>query len=127
MVIEHEHTATSRWVGIVGVAVLLAGGTVAGGERVDAIVRPKVTTAPATVRVTVRLERTSHDRSLTVAIDSGTFYRSSSRSLEGDREPRVHEFEFIDLPPGSYDVTCLVQTDNGENPTERSTVFVNSP
>src|SRR5262245_61927615 len=96
------------------VIALIVASSAGARESLVADVSPKVSMAPATVRVMVKIEPQAHDRSLTVEIDAPNFYRSSTRPLEGELAAHVHEFVFTGLPSGSYEVTCTLTTDVGQ-------------
>ena len=84
-----------------------------GGEQMTMTVTPRQGFAPSPLRIRVHIEPSAENRSLTIATDSGEFYRSSEIPLEGDRAPRTIELEFRDVPEGEYDVVCIVKDGAG--------------
>jgi hypothetical protein len=86
---------------------------VAGGDRIAIKVSPAQALAPSMLRVLVRIEPDVENRSLTVSVDSGDFYRSSEIQLDGDRAPKSFELQFPSLPEGEYDVVGVVKDNVG--------------
>jgi len=86
---------------------------VAGGDRMTMKVSPAQAFAPSLLRVRVRIEPEADNRSLTVTVDSGEFYRSSEMPLDGDRAPKTIQLEFPGLPEGDYDVVGIVKDSAG--------------
>jgi hypothetical protein len=74
------------------------------GTALTAHVYPRVSRAPAIVRVLVRVEPAAGNRALQIVIDSDTYYRSSTIELSGEDAPRLHTMEFRHVPVGVHDV-----------------------
>jgi hypothetical protein len=70
----------------------------------SAHVYPRVSRAPAIVRVLVRVEPAPGNRALQIVIDSDSYYRSSTIELSGEDAPRAHTMEFRHVPVGVHDV-----------------------
>ena len=87
-------------------------------ERMVLRVSPAVAFAPANLVVRATIPANEQNRSVQIVAESDTFYRSSEIQLEGDRAPRISQFEFRSLPPGTYDVRATLLGTRGE---ERST------
>lgn len=93
--------------------VLLLSGT----ARSDAIeheklvlrVTPQVSNAPGTVVVQATVMKAAGNRSLSLEVDSGTFFRRSDIQLDGDRAPLITEVRLNDLPQGEYTVTAVLR------------------
>ena len=65
--------------------------------------------------MTATSERHAANREITIEAESGGFFRSSSRSLEGAAAARTHTRVFEGLPAGKYEVTAtLARTDGTE-------------
>jgi len=103
------------------VAALLAviTGSAGASERLSIRVSPSVSFAPANLVVRTTVEADSANRSIEIIAESDDFYRSSEIPLDGDRAPRVTQFEFIGLPSGTYAVRAVLWG-AGDNP--RATV-----
>lgn len=63
---------------------------------------------PATMPFVVSVRPEADNRMLRVEADGDLMYRSSDVPLEGDREKRLHNFEFRGLPRGSYILRAMV-------------------
>jgi len=80
--------------------------------RID--VSPRVSTAPAAVRVRAFVTPDAANRALEVIADSDSFYRSSLVPLDGANAALITETVFRDLPGGEYQVSvALVAADGG--------------
>jgi hypothetical protein len=82
-------------------------------QPIRVIVSPRMAQAPAAVLVQVLLQPADENRGLEIAIDSGTYYRSSSIELSGAEAPRVHSVQFRSLPSGMYDVQVVLTGPGG--------------
>jgi hypothetical protein len=91
-------------------------------DPISISVVPSACVAPCSVRVAVRVFPDQTNRSLTIAAESIAFYRSSTRPLEGDHGPRLHELILHEIPAGLYDVRATVTRSNG-SPQQYSTRF----
>jgi len=97
-------------------AVLLLISTSAEADRRVANIRvtPATSFEPANVLLQVAVERNADNRLLTVSVDSGSFYWSSQRQLEGQDGPYLSVFVCRELPAGTYDVQASVIGDDGK-------------
>jgi hypothetical protein len=84
------------------------------GERIVMKVSPAVAFAPANLIVRATIEADADNRSVEVVADSADFYRSSQIQLEGDKAPRISQFEFRSLPPGTYEVRAMLIGADGQ-------------
>ena len=73
-----------------------------GKEKLGMAVSPKVSYAPATVRVRFNIERHADNRMLQVAVESGGYFRSSTIQIDGEDGPAAVTMEYDGLPPGEY-------------------------
>ncbi len=90
-------------------------------------VSPAASLEPANVSVEVAVERNADNRLLTVVIDSGSFYWSSERQLEGQDGPYLSVFSCRELPAGEYAVHASVLAANGRvRATARNRIIVMS-
>jgi len=96
-------------------AVLLLVSVSASAERGIANIRvtPATSFEPADVSVQVAVERHADNRLLTIVVDSGGFYWSSERQLEGQDGPYLSVFNCRELPAGEYAVRVSVVGPNG--------------
>jgi hypothetical protein len=96
-------------------AVLLLISNLASAERGIANVRvtPATSFEPANVSVQVVVDRHADNRLLTVVIDSGAFYWSSERQLDGQEGPYLSVFTCRELPAGEYAVQASVRSADG--------------
>jgi hypothetical protein len=86
----------------------------AGPELLSMRVSPTVAFAPASVIVRAIVEAHDRNRAIEIIAESEQFYRSSEVPLEGDRAPRVSQFEFRGLPGGAYAVVAILKGVNDE-------------
>ncbi len=98
--------------------------SVASGDatenRLRIEVSPRVSTAPAAVRVRAFVTPDAANRALEVIADSDSFYRSSLVPLDGANAALITETVFRDLPGGEYEVSvALVAADGGRTVDKR--------
>jgi hypothetical protein len=104
---------------VMKVSVLLLGLLAAttlplGADSRLAVQVPSVMLAPGHLVVQTTIEPDPANRAIQVTAESSAFYRSSEIVLDGDASPRRNSFEFMDLPPGSYDLHVTLLDANGE-------------
>ncbi len=110
-------------------AVLLLISPSAGADRGIANIRvtPATSLEPANVAVQVAVERNADNRVLMVVVDSGSFYWSSERQLDGKDGPYLSVFNCRELPAGEYAVQASVVGANGRvRATARNRIIVMS-
>jgi hypothetical protein len=110
-------------------AVLLLISPSAAADRGIANIRvtPATSLEPANVSVQVAVERHADNRLLTVVVDSGSFYWSSERQLDGQEGPYLSVFNCRELPAGEYAVHVSVVAANGRvRATGRNRIIVMS-
>ncbi len=83
------------------------------GEPFAMSVYPEFSFAPATLRITVRVDPNADNRAFELIADSGAFFRSSVVTLEGERGPKTSTFEFRGLPAGDYEIRGTLYDYNG--------------
>lgn len=110
-------------VALVAVAVLGATAGDAADDRLRIDVYPRITAAPAAVRVRAMVAPDEKNRSLEVVADGGNYYRSSLIHLDGADAATVTEMMLKNLPAGTYAVT-VVLTDTGGSAAKRSSEVV---
>src|SRR5688572_3980775 len=104
--------------------LIFAGGETAATEKLSLRVTPNVSNAPSNVIVKAIVEKNAENRWLLIEADSGTFFRSSTIQLDGDKAPAVTEIRLSNLPSGEYAVSAVLRTSLGEEITARRTVLV---
>jgi hypothetical protein len=110
-------------------AVLLLISPSAAADRGIANIRvtPATSLEPARVSVEVAVERHADNRLLTVVVDSGSYYWSSERQLDGQDAPYLSVFTCRELPAGEYAVQASVVAANGRvRATARNRIIVMS-
>jgi hypothetical protein len=97
-------------------AVLLLISTPAAADHEIARIRvtPATSLEPANVLLQVMVERHADNRLLTVIVDSGTYYWSSERQLDGESGPYLSVFNCRELPAGDYEVEASIVGSNGK-------------
>jgi methionine-rich copper-binding protein CopC len=108
-------------------AVLLLIAPSAAADRGIANIRvtPATSLEPAKVSVEVAVERHADNRLLTVVVDSGSFYWSSERQLEGNNGPYLSVFTCRELPAGEYAVhASVIAADGRVRATARNRIVV---
>jgi hypothetical protein len=76
-------------------------------------VSPAISREPGIVNVTVRIPPNPDNRTLSVTVDDGDYYTSSSMALDGEHEPGLRLFAYRSLPPGEYVVTVTLKNRQG--------------
>jgi hypothetical protein len=107
---------------VLGLALLTggAGGSMQTGQEagrpaapLTISVTPRIGVEPAVVRVMVRIASNPDNRTLTVELDGGDYYRNSTMQLDGDGEPVTREVAYQSIPSGEYTVTVKVKDRQG--------------
>jgi hypothetical protein len=96
-----------------GAIVLLASISVDAASRLNIRVSPAMASAPADIRIYVRVEPREENRILRVSADSVNFFRSSEVQLDGEAGQRVSTFTFRQLPAGDYEVRAELIVSSG--------------
>ena len=91
---------------------LITTAAVAGdaGEIVEIRLRGRYFSEPATVQITVAIEPAKNHRALVIEADGESYFRSSSLTLAGEGEKRLHSVEFKNLPAGAYVLRAQVRS-----------------
>lgn len=106
------------------IGLMAAGGNAAAAEKLSLRVTPNVSNAPSNVMVKATVAKDAANRWLTIEAESGSFYRSSSIQLDGDKAPTITEIRLSNLPSGEYAISAILRTDLGQETTVRRTVIV---
>src|SRR5688572_4054385 len=103
-----------------------APGSAADG-RLHIEVTPRISQAPAQVRIRAIVTPSAENRGLRVTADSGEFFRSSYLTLEGADAAPITETSFKNLPGGEYQVTVTLADSQGHaTNVDRRTIMVTS-
>jgi hypothetical protein len=103
-----------------------APGSAADG-RLHIEVSPRISQAPAQVRIRAIVTPSAENRGLRITADSGEFFRSSYLTLEGADAAPITETSFKNLPGGEYEVTVtLVDSLGHATNVDRRTIMVTS-
>jgi len=104
--------------------------SVASGDatenRLRIEVSPRVSTAPAAVRVRAFVTPDSANRALEISADSDSFYRRSLVPLDGVNAAAMTEMVFKNLPGGEYEVIVALVAANGGRTVDKREVTVTS-
>ena len=105
--------------------------TVASGDAADSPLRievsPRISSAPAVVRIRAIVTPNAVNRALHIVIDSGSYYRSSMVPLDGANAAAVTETTLKNIPGGDYEVTvALVDASGHPRTMDRREVTVSS-
>ena len=96
-------------------------------NRLRIEVSPRISNAPAQVRVRAIVAPNAENRGLRIVADSGDYFRSSYVTLEGDHAALVTETSFKNLPGGEYEISVtLVDTQGHATSMDRRSVMVTS-
>jgi hypothetical protein len=115
------------------IAVLIAVATTLGAAsshasdvRLRLEVTPRVSLAPAAVRVRVFVEPRAENRALHIVADSGEYYRSSVLPLDGANAAHITETTLKNLPSGESEISVVLVSSSGEQTIARRDVMVTS-
>ena|SRR5688572_30706018 len=112
---------------VVAIACLCAAPGSAADGRLRIEVSPRISQAPAQVRVRAIVTPSAENRGLRVVADSGDFFRSSYLPLDGAHAAPVTDTSFKNLPGGEYEVTVsLVDSQGHATNVDRRTIMVTS-
>jgi hypothetical protein len=89
---------------------VIATHTTSTQDVVEIHLRGRYYSEPATIRLTVAVEPDERNRELIVQADGDRLFRSSQRTLEGDKGQRIHTIEFKNLPAGQYVIRAEVRS-----------------
>ena len=92
--------------------------------RID--VTPRISTAPATIRVRSIVEPNVMNRALEVAADSGDFYTRSYVPISGLDAAEVTDTMLKNLPGGDYEISVALVDAEGKLIVEHTSIKVAS-
>ena len=110
---------------VVATALLCAASGSAADGRLRIEVSPRISQAPAQVRIRAIVTPSAENRGLRVTADSGEFFRSSYLPLEGADAAPITDTSFKNLPGGEYEVSVtLVDSQGHATYVDRRTIMV---
>lgn len=117
----------SSFILLVAMALMsVASGSAADG-RLRIEVTPRISHAPAQVRIRAIVPPNADNRGLRVTADSGDYFRSSFVALAGSDAAAITETSFKNLPGGQYEVSvALVDGQGHATSLDRKTIVVTS-
>lgn len=92
--------------------------------RID--VSPRISSAPAAVRVRAFITPDPGNRALEIAANSDSFYRRSLVPLDGVNAAPLTEMVFKNLPGGEYEVSVVLVAADGGSTVDKREVTVTS-
>jgi hypothetical protein len=97
----------------------------AAESRLRIEVTPRISQAPAQVRIRAIVTPSVENRGLRVVADSGEFFRSSYLPLDGADAAPITDTSFKNLPGGEYEVSVtLVDSQGHATIVDRRTIMV---
>jgi hypothetical protein len=112
---------------IAATAVLGVAPGSAADDRLRIEVSPRISQAPAQVRIRAMVTPNAENRGLRIVADSGDFFRSSYLALDGADAALTTETSFKNLPGGEYEVTVmLIDAEGHQTNVDRRTIMVTS-
>lgn len=110
---------------VVATALLWAVPGSAADDRLRIEVTPRISQAPAQVRIRAIVTPSAENRGLRVTADSGEFFRSSYLPLDGADAAPITDTSFKNLPGGEYEVSVtLVDSQGHATYVDRRTIMV---
>jgi hypothetical protein len=113
---------------LVLIAVTTVLGVVPGSaadNRLRIEVSPRISQAPAQVRIRAMVSPNAENRGLRIVADSGDFFRSSYVTLDGADAASTNEMSFKNLPGGEYEViVMLIDAQGHSTNVDRRTIMV---
>jgi methionine-rich copper-binding protein CopC len=109
---------------LIAATVLLAATPGTATDRLKIDVSPRISAAPAVVRIRAIVTPSAENRGLKIVADSGDYFRSSYVSLDGADAASVTVTSFKNLPGGEYDISVTLVGENGDQVMERRLIVV---
>jgi hypothetical protein len=108
------------------IAVLSVASGDAAESRLRIEVSPRISSAPAVVRIRAIVTPDAANRALHIVVDSGSYYRSSMVYLDGANAAAVTETTLKNLPGGDYEVSIALLEADGRRTVDKREVMVAS-
>jgi hypothetical protein len=104
---------------------VVPGNAADSGLRIE--VTPRISSAPAQVRIRAIVSPSAENRGLRIVADSRDYFRSSYVPLDGDNAALITETSFKNLPGGDYEISVtLLDVEGQATSVDRRTVMVTS-
>ena len=108
--------------------VIVTGLSVGSGhateDRLRIEVSPRMSVAPAMVRIRAIVTPDAANRALQIVAESGAYYRSSLVPLDGANAAAITEMTLKNLPGGDYEVVVVLVDADGRRTFDRSQITV---
>ena len=114
---------------VLGIALMAVLGVAAGDaaeSRLRIEVSPRVSSAPAVVRIRAIVTPDAANRALEIVVDSGDYYRSSIVYLDGANAATVTETTLKNVPGGDYEVSVALVEAGGRRTVDKRELTVAS-
>jgi hypothetical protein len=85
--------------------LLMSGASRDANAPLSLVVTPMQSFAPTTLTVRAHVQPDDANRALDVAVESGSYYRSSRIPLDGAGAPPMISVQMRNMPGGEYEVT----------------------
>lgn len=95
-------------------------------SRLKIDVSPRISAAPAVVRIRAIVPPSAENRGLKIVADSGDYFRSSFVPLDGADAASVTVTSFKNLPGGEYEITVTLVGADGDQAMDRRLIMVTS-
>jgi hypothetical protein len=106
-------------------AMALLGATPGSTDsRLKIEVSPRISQAPAAVRIRAVVTPSDENRGLQIVADSGDYFRSSYIPLDGADAASVTVTSFKNLPSGEYEITVTLIEAGGGHVMDRRMIMV---
>ncbi len=89
-------------------------------------VSPRISAAPAVIRIRAIVTPRAENRGLKIVADSGEYFRSSFVPLDGADAASVTVTSFKNLPGGEYQVSVTLVGEKGDQAMDRRLIMVTS-
>ena len=109
---------------IVAMALLFATAGKATDSRLKIDVSPRISVAPAVVRIRATVTPSAENRGLKIVADSGDYFRSSYIPLSGADAASVTVTSFKNLPTGEYEISVTLVDAQGGHTVDRRLIMV---
>lgn len=93
-------------------------------KPVTLTVYPRISSAPATLRLSLHIPRDAENRGVSVVADGTDFLRTTEIELEGTDAATVIPFTWYGVPAGNYAVTARLRGTHGFVSSDRVEIIV---
>ena len=111
---------------LIGATVLLGATPGDASSRLKIDASPRISAAPAVIRIRAIVTPSAENRGLKIVADSGEYFRSSFVPLDGADATSVTVTSFKNLPGGEYQVSVTLVGEKGDQAMDRRLIMVTS-